>query len=210
MTRPSRTAAATPNRPLGRSGAAAGPVRTVPAAPPRTGPVHHRPQLRLVPAAPAPSRARRVATAGRRAPFVLLVVLMLVGTTVSLLLLNTAIAVDSLEATQRRVAIADRAQEVDRLEQQVVTGSTATELSRAAAANGLVPSGAAAHLVLGPDGTSAVRGTAEPAPPAAPPAVAPPAAAVPPGTGPAPAGPAEAPAADPVTPAVPPPPPLGD
>jgi hypothetical protein len=111
---------------------------------------------------------------------VLLVVLMLVGTTVSLLLLNTAIAVDSLEATQRRAAIADQAQQVDRLEQQVVTGGTAAELARDAADAGLVPSGAAAHLVLGPDGTSAVRGEAVPAPapedgavpagPAAPPA----------------------------------------
>jgi type II secretory pathway pseudopilin PulG len=199
MTRPARTATATPNRPLGRAGAAAGGVRTAPAAPPRTGPVHGRPQLRLVPAAPVPSRARRVASAGRRAPFVLLVVLMLVGTTVSLLLLNTAIAVDSLEATQRRAAIADQAQQVDRLEQQVVTGSTATELARAAAANGLVPSGAAAHLVLGPDGTSAVRGTAEPAPPAGAPAAAPPAAAVPPRTEPAEAAPVEpAPAEAPV------------
>jgi hypothetical protein len=107
---------------------------------------------------------RGTVAAGRRAPFVLLVVLMLVGTTVSLLLLNTAIAVDSLEAGQRRAVIADQAQQVDRLEQQVLTGGTAAELARAAADAGLVPSGAAAHLVLGPDGTSAVRGEAVPAP----------------------------------------------
>ncbi|WP_448613136.1 hypothetical protein [Modestobacter sp. URMC 112] len=141
----------------------------------------------------------RDTAAGRQAPFVLLVVLMLVATTVSLLLLNTAIAVDSLKATDRRSAIADQAQQVERLEQQVVSGSTAAELARAAAANGLVPAGPAGHLVLGPDGTSVLRGTAEPAPvPPAPPAAAlpPAAAAVPPApAAPAPAVPAPAPAA---------------
>jgi cell division protein FtsL len=164
--------------------------------------VSGRPQLRLVP--PTTTSARVTSAAGRRAPFVLLVVLMLVVTTVSLLLLNTAIAVDSLEATERRAAIADQAQAVERLEQQVVTGSTATELARAAAANGLVPAGPAAHLVLGPDGTAVLRGTAEPAvPPVAPPTSA--------GT-PAPdaAAPAPAPAAPAVPPAAPPAGALGD
>ena len=208
MTRPARTAATAPPAPPapsrtaapartgstagGRSTAgtrstagvrgstATGPVR-------RTGPVPSRPQLRLVPPAPAAGRMRDTA-AGRQAPFVLLVVLMLVTTTVSLLLLNTAIAVDSLKATDRRSAIADQVQEVQRLEQQVVSGSTAAELARAAAANGLVPAGPAGHLVLGPDGTSVLRGTAEPAPaPPAPPAALPPAAAAVP---PAPAAPA--------------------
>ena len=195
MTRPARAASAVPTRPGPRGATATGPavrttpgpLRTAPSAPRRTGPVSSRPQLRLVPPAPAPARVPRTATAGRRAPFVLLVVLMLAATTVSLLLLNTAIAVDSLEANQRRAAIADQSQEVDRLEQQVLTGSTAAELARDAREAGLVPSGAAAHLVLGADGTSAVRGEAVPAPapvaaaPAAPadPA-APPAAAVPP------------------------------
>ena len=177
MTRPARTAGTVPTRSGPRATAtgsvrgatgpvrtATGPVRTAPSAARRTGPVPSRPQLRLVPPTPTPVRVRRAGTAGRRAPFVLLVVLMLVGTTVSLLLLNTAIAVDSLEANQRRAAIADQAQEVDRLEQQVVTGGTSAELARAATDAGLVPSGAAAHLVLGPDGTSAVRGEAVPAP----------------------------------------------
>jgi len=189
MTRPARTPSAVPTRPAPRGATATGavrgatgPVRAAPTAPRRTGPVPSRPQLRLVPPTSTPPRARDTVTAGRRAPFVLLVVLMLAATTVSLLLLNTAIAVDSLEATQRRAAIADRAQEVDRLEQQVVTGSTAAELARAATDAGLVPSGAAAHLVLGPDGASAVRGEAVPA---APPAVAPVAPVAPPAAPPA-------------------------
>jgi hypothetical protein len=151
-----------------------------------------RPQLRLVPPAATPVRVRRTVAGGRRAPFVLLVVLMLVATTVSLLLLNTAIAVDSLEASQRRAAIAETAQEVDRLEQQVVTGGTAAALARSAAELGLVQSGAAAHLVLGPDGTSAVRGEAVPA---AAPEV--PAAPVPPVAGPPVAGGPVAPAETP-------------
>jgi hypothetical protein len=53
---------------------------------------------------------------------VLLIVALLVGTTLGLLVLNTAIAVDSLKATQLRADNAARAQEVQRLEQQVVSG----------------------------------------------------------------------------------------
>jgi cell division protein FtsL len=179
------TAAARTGTATGRVSTTTGPVRTAPSAPRRTGPVPSRPQLRLVPPAVTPTRVRRTVTAGRRAPFVLLVVLMLVGTTVSLLLLNTAIAVDSLEANQRRAAIADQAQEVDRLEQQVVTGSTAAQLARTAADAGLVPSGAAAHLVLGADGTSAVRGEAVPAEPPTVAPAAPGAPAAPPAAPPA-------------------------
>jgi hypothetical protein len=123
-----------------------------------------------VPPVRTPARARRTETRSRRAPFVVLVVGLLVATTLGLLLLNTAIAVDSLDATRQRAANAEQARAVTQLQQQVVDGSTAAELARAATAAGLVPAGAAAHLVLGPDGHSAVRGTASPAaPPAAPP-----------------------------------------
>jgi hypothetical protein len=95
---------------------------------------------------------------------VLLVVALLVGTTLGLLVLNTAIAVDSLRATHLRVQNADRAQELQRLEQQVVNGSTPAEIARAAVAAGLVPAGPAAYLVIEPDGSSVLRGTPEPAP----------------------------------------------
>ncbi|WP_299955692.1 hypothetical protein [uncultured Modestobacter sp.] len=134
----------------------------------RTGPITAGAQLRLVPPAPARapgrSRARRPAARTRRAPFVVLLVGLLVATTLGLLLLNTAIAVDSLQATQQRVANAEQAEQVARLEQQVVAADTAAELARAAAAAGLVQPGAAAHLVLQPDGTSVVVGSAVPAP----------------------------------------------
>ena len=125
-----------------------------------------RPELRLVPGVAAARPRRRSASLlrHRRAPFVLLVVALLVGTTLGLLVLNTAIAVDSLKATQLRSANADRAEQLQRLEQQVVSGSTPAEIARAAAAAGLVPAGVAAHLVIAPDGSAVLRGTPEPAP----------------------------------------------
>jgi hypothetical protein len=144
-----------------------------------SGPVHRtasrtvvrttspRPDLRVVSAA-TPSRGRRTTAAERtprrRAPFALLVVALLVGTTLGLLFLNTAIAVDSLKATQLRAQNTERAQEVERLEQRVVSSGAPAQLAADAAAAGLVPPGTAAYLVIGPDGRITVRGTAEPAP----------------------------------------------
>ena len=125
-----------------------------------------RPELRLVPGATA-ARTRRRPTSllrNRRAPFVLFVVALLVGTTLGLLVLNTAIAVDSLKATQLRADNAARAQELQRLERQVVSGSTPAEIARAAIAAGLVPAGAAGHLIIKADGSSVLRGAPQPAP----------------------------------------------
>jgi hypothetical protein len=124
-----------------------------------------RPDLRLVAGATAVRTRRRTPKALRhpRAPFVLLVVAMLVGTTLGLLILNTAIAVDSLKATQLRADNAARAQEVQRLEKQVVSGGSPAEIARAAVAAGLVPAGPAAYLVIDPDGGSVLRGTPAPA-----------------------------------------------
>ena len=125
-----------------------------------------RPELRLVPGVTASRPRRRPASLlrHRRAPFVLLVVALLVGTTLALLVLNTAIAVDSLKATQLRADNAARAEEVQRLQRQEVSGSTPAEIARAAVAAGLVPAGAAGHLVIQPDGSTVLRGTPEPAP----------------------------------------------
>ncbi len=116
--------------------------------------------------APAERTRRRIGStpATRRAPFVLLVVAMLVGTTLGLLILNTAIAVDSLKATQLQAENAERAQEVQRLEQRVVSGGSPAQIASAAVAAGLVPAGPAAYLVIAPDGTVTLRGTPEPAP----------------------------------------------
>jgi hypothetical protein len=151
----------------GRAAARSGPVpRTAPRTQPRPASrAVPRPELRLVPGAVAARPRRRTVSALRhkRAPFVLLVVALLVGTTLGLLILNTAIAVDSLKATQLRAENAERAQEVQRLEQQVVSAGTPGEIARAAVAAGLVPAGPAAYLVIEPDGSSVLRGTPAPA-----------------------------------------------
>ncbi|GAA3171049.1 hypothetical protein GCM10010531_25450 [Blastococcus jejuensis] len=127
-----------------------------------------RPELRLVgTAAPAGARPRRHTrhdATRRRAPFVLLVVGLLVGTTLGLLILNTAIAVDSLKATQLQAENAERAQDVQRLERRVVAGGSPAQIAAAAAAAGLVPAGPAGYLVIAPDGSVELRGTPEPAP----------------------------------------------
>jgi type II secretory pathway pseudopilin PulG len=113
--------------------------------------------------APRPRRSARTALRSRRAPFVLLVVALLAGTTLGLLVLNTAIAVDSLEATRLRADNAQRAQDVQRLEQQVIDGNTPAAIAQAAVEAGLVPAGPAAYLVVGEDGTVTLRGEAVPA-----------------------------------------------
>ncbi|SHH21485.1 hypothetical protein [Geodermatophilus nigrescens] len=154
------------------------PVRTLPSRPVRagatraTGPaprVPSVPDLRLLTGGAGLARA----TGARRAPFVLLVVVLLVATTIALLVLNTAIAVNSLRAGELRSENAEKAEEVQELERQVVQGGAPAQLAAAAVAAGLVPAGTAAYLVVGPDGTATLRGTPEPAPA---PETAPPAA----------------------------------
>ena len=146
-----RTTAAPASARTSRTGMArAGNVRTATTS---------RPHLWVVPDG-GPARRARTASR-RRAPFVLLVVALLVGTTLGLLFLNTAIAVDSLKATQLRTGNAQRVEEVQRLEQQVVNGRTPAELAGKAVAAGMVPAGPPAYLVIEPDGSSEVRGTPE-------------------------------------------------
>lgn len=151
-----------------------------------------RPELRLLPVTgPVPAgRAQPAQRTRRRAPFVLLVVGLLVGTTLSLLVLNTAIAVDSLKATSLRTANTQRSQEVQRLQQQVIDAGTPGRLVGDATKAGLVPAGTPGYLVVQPDGTTVLRGTPSPAP-AAPPAA--------PGGQPAPSSPAPPPAQDPTS-----------
>lgn len=145
-------------------------ARTTARPVPRSTPA--RPELRVVPTA-APARPRRSAPGirSRRAPFVLLVLALLVGTTLGLLILNTAIAVDSLKATQLQAENAKRAEEVQRLQQQVINASAPAELARNAVAAGLVPAGPVAYLVLEGGGTI-LRGTPAPATSPTPPTTA--------------------------------------
>ena len=156
------------------SGANARSVPRTSSASPAAGAPAARPELRLVAAGRPGNRpagapgVRRPSSAteprSRRAPFVLLLVALLVGTTLALLVLNTAIAVDSLKASNLRAQNAELAQEVQRLQQQVVARGTPAELAAAAIAAGLVPAGAAGYLVLDADGGATLRGTPEPAP----------------------------------------------
>jgi cell division protein FtsI (penicillin-binding protein 3) len=166
----SRPLRALPSRPV--RALTSRPVRGLPTRPSRaraTGPaprVPAVPELRLLPGG-AGLRAA-APWSGRRAPFVLLVVVLLVATTIGLLVLNTAVAVNSLKATALRTENAEKAEEVQELEQQVVSGGTPAQLASAAAAAGLVPAGAAAYLVIAPDGSATLRGTPEPAAPSGP------------------------------------------
>lgn len=125
-----------------------------------------RPELRVVPSEPVRRVTARAARADgrRKAPFVFLVVAMLVGTTLGLLVLNTAIAVDSIKASDLRAQNAELAQEVQTLQQDVVDRDTPAALAAAATAAGLVPAGSAAYLVIAPDGSSTLRGSGAPAP----------------------------------------------
>jgi cell division protein FtsI (penicillin-binding protein 3) len=95
---------------------------------------------------------------------VLLVVVLLVGTTLGLLVLNTAIGVDAITASDLRAENAELAEKVQTLQQRVVANGTPAALAAAAAAAGLVPAGSAAYLVIAPDGSSTLRGTGTPAP----------------------------------------------
>jgi cell division protein FtsL len=120
-----------------------------PRTPLRSGPV--RPELRLV-TGPVPARAQR--TSRSRAPFVLLVLALLVGTTLSLLVLNTAIAVDSLKATSLRHENDRRVQEEQLLRQEVINGSTTQRIAAEAKKAGLVPAATPGYLVVQPHGSS--------------------------------------------------------
>jgi hypothetical protein len=164
MTTPSRRPATGPVRTTSTRSHRTGVIRSGNLRPPtgaaRSTPT--RPDLWLVPAG-EPSRRPRSSLRNRRAPFVLLLVALLVCTTLGLLFLNTAIAVDSLKATQLRTENAQRVEDVQRLERQVVDGSTPAELAEEATDAGLVPAGPPAYLVLEPDGSSTVRGEPQPA-----------------------------------------------
>jgi hypothetical protein len=145
------------------SAAASVPIHRTPRSTARTAgkTTSSRPELRVISSA---TSRRAAAPRKRRAPFVLLVVGLLVGTTLGLLFLNTAIAVDSLKATHLRTQNTERAQEVERLEQQVISSDAPGRLADEAGADGLVPAGTPAYVVIGPDGKVTQRGTPEPAP----------------------------------------------
>ena len=159
MTQPAATAAATarttrPDDDARDDRRAPGTPRAGARADPAPGAPAGRPGVRR-----RPCRAARPASLlrHRRAPFVLLVVALLVGTTLGLLVLNTAIAVDSLKATQLRADNADAGRR---------------QVQRARAAGGRRRQHAGAEIARrgGPAGRASVpaggrpRGTCDPRP----------------------------------------------
>lgn len=131
-----------------------------------------------------------VATAGR-APFVVLVMVLLSAALVATLWLSTAAAADSYRLQNARESARDLTERSEQLGREVATLETAPELARRAIELGMVPAGDPARLVVAPDGTVVVVG--EPKPATAPPAAVPPVAGSAPAQDqPAPAGAAQA------------------
>lgn len=207
MTAPPRTVAATRSK------------VTAPARRPETG--TQRVRSRAVQRAYA-RRAQRAETphGGRRsgdpdsldlhrAPFVLLMMVLLAVALVATLWLSTAAAADSYHLQSAQERARNLTERSENLSREVANLETAPELARRARALGMVPAGDPAQLVVRPDGAVVLigqprRATAPAPPPAPAPVAAPaPAPAEPP---PAPTGPPPpAPAGPPPAAAEPPP-----
>jgi hypothetical protein len=144
-----------------------------------------------------------------RAPFVLLMMVLLAVALVATLWLSTAAAADSYHLQSAQERARNLTERSENLSREVANLETAPELARRARALGMVPAGDPAQLVVRPDGAVVLIGqprrATAPAPPPAPAPVAAPAPAEPPP--PAPAGPPPAAAEPPVpAPAAPAPP----
>ncbi|GAA4888843.1 hypothetical protein [Actinomycetospora straminea] len=146
-----------------------------PAAPPR-GTTTSAPR-------PSPARTTPVAppASSGTAPFVLLIMVLLTGGLVATLWLSTAAAADSYRLDEARQVARDLSEQSERLHRDVEAAQSAPALAAAARAQGMVPAGDPAVLLVAPDGTSQVIGDARPAQPTAPPAPTP--APVPPAPG---------------------------
>ncbi|MGH3985388.1 MAG: hypothetical protein ACRDST_22550 [Pseudonocardiaceae bacterium] len=195
MTAPPRTVAATRSK------------VTAPARRRETGMQHVRSQA--VQRAYA-RRAQRTATPHggphsvdpHRAPFVLLMMVLLGVALVATLWLSTAAAADSYHLQSAQERARNLTERSENLSREVANLETAPELARRARGLGMVPAGDPAQLVVRPDGAVVLIGQPRRATaPAPPPAPAPPAAPAP--AEPPAAAPAEPPAAAPA-PAEPP------
>lgn len=116
------------------------------------------------------TRAESTADASR-APFVVLVMVLLSVALVATLWLSTAAAADSYRLQNARDATRDLTERSEQLGREVATLETAPELARRARELGMVPAGDPARLVTRPDGAVMVVG--EPKAVTAPPAAAP-------------------------------------
>jgi hypothetical protein len=145
---------------------------------PRPGTTSTRPASRDTgtrrPAAPTrpatkPSTRTTDTRASGTAPFVLLIMVLLTGGLVATLWLSTAAAADSYRLDEARQVARDLSEQSERLHRDVEAAQSAPALAAAARAQGMVPAGEPAVLVIAPDGSSQVVGDPKPAQPVAPP-----------------------------------------
>ncbi len=136
------------------------------------------------------SAAHSGADAGRRAPFVVLLMVVLVVALVSTLWLSTAAAADSYQLRSAQEQARDLMERSENLGREVATLEAAPEVARRARELGMVPAGDPARLVVRPDGAVIRIGQPQRAmAPAPPPAAEPPVAEPPVAEPPAPAQP---------------------
>ncbi|MGH3915413.1 MAG: FtsB family cell division protein [Pseudonocardiaceae bacterium] len=102
--------------------------------------------------------AGRTPTAAHRAPFVVLVMVLLSAALVATLWLSTAAAADSYRLQNARESARDLTERSEQLGREVATLETAPELARRALELGMVPAGDPARLVVGPGGAVTVIG----------------------------------------------------
>jgi len=121
-----------------------------------------RPTARPATTAPADPKAGA-------APFVLLIMVLLTGGLVATLWLSTAAAADSYRLDEARQVARDLSEQSERLHRDVEAAQSAPALAAAARAQGMVPAGEPAVLLVAPDGSSQVIGEPRPAEPIAPP-----------------------------------------
>ena len=145
---------------------------------PRPGTTSTRPASRDTgtrrPAAPTrpaakPSTRTTDTRASGTAPFVLLIMVLLTGGLVATLWLSTAAAADSYRLDEARQVARDLSEQSERLHRDVEAAQSAPALAAAARAQGMVPAGEPAVLVIAPDGSSQVVGDPKPAQAIAPP-----------------------------------------
>ncbi|MGH3775685.1 MAG: septum formation initiator [Pseudonocardiaceae bacterium] len=125
-----------------------------------------------------PHVARDSSDAARRAPFVVLVMVLLAVALVATLWLSTAAAADSYHLQSAQEQARNLAERSENLGREVADLETAPEVARRARELGMVPAGDPARLLVRPDGTvvriGEPRPATAPAPPSAPaPATAP-------------------------------------
>jgi hypothetical protein len=123
--------------------------------------------------------AAPVSTRSPRAPFVVLVMGLLVAGVAATLWLSTQATADSYRLEQAKQGANSLSERVEQLQAEVATQQSPGALAQKARDLGMVPAGDPAHLVVGDDGKVRLVGDPEPAqapdPPPPPPAPAPPA-----------------------------------